>query len=354
MRTALLGLTTLAAVLVSLSPPVLQAQDGVIVTDFSTTTGRNFGLTGLPILRRGVTSTVEINKNLIDLVPFNQIHVRGGAGIVPGSITNGRTASGTGFIRMSMVVPPLQGIGQTITLDVGLIDHFTFTVQHTGLITALNFSPNPATVVEGTPIILNGTGVDFDTPEVSPITCHTVVMGARPPSPSPTFTATATRNSTCSFANAPSQFDVLGKGTGDPALYATAQAVFRFTFPAYLGPAPPTPGLTCLSAPGIGVPVITSPSNGQVFAFAAGANASQQLAVTWNLQTGNSSLAPNNEWIVTSPPERERGLPTSTTVRGTQFLRSYPLPGTYRVSVKAKNCGEAAPSATVSFELKFQ
>jgi len=112
--------------------------------------------------------------------------------------------------------------------------------------------------------------------------------------------------------------------------------------------------MTCASVPGIGAPVITSPANGQVFAFAAGANANQSMTIRWNLLTNSQQPAPNNEWLVSAPIAFQKGAALSTTVQGTQFTRTFPLPGTYTVSVRAKNCGETAPSTTVSFELKFQ
>ena len=64
MRTTLLSLTALATVLVTLSPPVLRAQEGILVTDFSTPhTPVTYPLAGPAKVRRGVTSTVEIVKN---------------------------------------------------------------------------------------------------------------------------------------------------------------------------------------------------------------------------------------------------------------------------------------------------
>ena len=347
MRNALLRLTTLAAVFVFLSPPALRAQEGILVTDFSTPhTPVTYPLAGPAKIRRGVTSTVEIVKNLIDLVPFDQIKVHSGPTTIANK-SNGRTSSsGTGFIRMSMTVPAGVAAGSTVTLDVGFLDHFNFTVQHTGQLSAAPiFSPSPTTVVAGTPITIQlNNGVDFGNPTIVAI-CHSESS----PAPNPTaFSATLTRQSsgTCGSNNGPYAVSVHGSGTGDPVVYATAAGTSGFSIPAYLVP-PVQQQLTCASVPNIGAPVIARPANEQVFAFATGATPRQQISVVWAKHTRSSQLAPNNDWLVTS-----EGV--TTTVRDTVFSRTYVVPGTYTVGVRAKNCDTSAGSASVTFALKFQ
>src|SRR5512146_652678 len=82
------------------------AQDGITVIDFSNSSagGVTIGLSSTGKLRRGVTSTVMIVKNLIDLVPDGQINVSGGGSLASG-ITHGHTSSGEGFISMKVSVP---------------------------------------------------------------------------------------------------------------------------------------------------------------------------------------------------------------------------------------------------------
>jgi len=346
MRTVLLRLTTLAVVIVSLSPPTLRAQEGITVTDFSTPHNPAFYSLPSAKIRRGVTSTVTIVKNLIDLVPFDQIKVHSGSTTISG-LSNGRTqSSGTGFISMKMTVPAGATVGSTVTLDVGFLDHFTFTVQHTGQLSeAPRFQPNPSTVVAGTDIVIKlNNGVDFGNPTIVAL-CHTVSA----PAPNTNdFSATLTRQTsgTCATNNGPFSLSVHGSGTGDPSLYTTAAGTGAFSIPAYLVP-PVQQQLTCASVPNISAPTITHPANQQVFTFAQGANASQQLAVIWRKKTSADQLAPNNEWLVTLAG-------SGTTIRDTVFTRSYPVPGNYTVSVRARNCDTPAGTATVSFSLKFQ
>jgi len=346
MRTTLLSLTALATVLVTLSPPVLRAQEGILVTDFSTPhTPVTYPLAGPAKVRRGVTSTVEIVKNLIDLVPFDQIKIHSGPTTIS-SISNGRTsASGTGFIRMSMTVPSGLTAGSTVTLDVGFLDHFSFTVLHEGqLSNAPALSPSPGTVVAGSAITVTGHGVDFGSPNVVAI-CHNVTMGSHD---GDSFTATLVRSSTagCVSNNGPFTFSVHGSGTGDPTIYSTVGGTTSFQIPAYQIPAPP-PGLACASVPNIDGPVITRPVNQQVFSFAQGANARQQINVIWHKKTTSEQSAPNNDWLVSIA-----GL--TTTVRDTVFSQAYLVPGTYTLTIRAKNCDTPAQSSSVSFSLKFQ
>jgi hypothetical protein len=350
MRTALLRLTTLAAVVVSLSPPVLRAQEGIFVTDFAGTAPQQYSLAGPAKIRRGVTSTVQIVKNLIDLVPFDQIKVHSGPTTIAQK-TNGRTSSGTGFIQFTLIVPPgpTQQIGSTITIDVGFFDHFNFTVERMGMIANPQLVENPATVVAGTQIHITVAATDIGTPEIL-MHCHSATINQAGNS----FTATVTRLSTptCSSTNGPFTFGVHGTAPGDPSVFATSAGVRNFPFPAYLVPPPPLRA-TCASVPGIGRPLIVRPLNQQVIEFPAGATARQEVAVVWGSRAEGSQVAPNNDWIVTlvgATPLDNR----TQTVRDTVFQHAYPLPGTYTVTVRARNCDTDSPSSSVSFQLKFQ
>jgi hypothetical protein len=248
---------------------------------------------------------------------------------------------------MSMKVPAGVEAGSTVTLDVGFLDHFNFTVLHTGKLSeAPRFLPSPSTVVAGTEVVVElNNGVDFGNPTIVAI-CHTESSPAS--NPPTNFSASLKRQSSgsCGTNNGPFSLSVHGSGTGDPTVYATDAGTTTFTVPAYLVP-PVQQQLTCASVPNISAPIITRPTNEQLFTFAQRADARQNLSVVWAKRTRNSQLAPNNDWIVTLDG-------TGTTIRDTVFTHAYPVPGTYTVSVRAKNCDTTAGSASVSFTLKFQ
>ncbi|MEP6733249.1 MAG: hypothetical protein ABJE10_21580 [bacterium] len=358
MRATPLHSITLAMTLLALSTPPARAQ-GIFVSDFSNnfTSPASFALTATAKLRRGTTSSVTIVKDFIDLVPFGLINVRNGGTIV--SRTNGRNAQGKGFITVKISVSATQQVGSTITLDVGASDHFNFSVERTGELTAVALAPNPSTVVAGTPVTINVTGTDLGTPALVPIPCHTVTMGNQSAT---AFTATATRNnsSSCATTNGPFAVSVHGSGANDPVFYTTSQMVSTFPFPAYLIP-PPPPGVTCVSSPGIGRPIVLSPVNAVVITYAAGASPNQPVTIRWNRHTVGNVLAPNNGWIVTTSlkpqpgfPTPGFGLPNGADVFDTVVVKTFTLPGTHTVTIRAKNCDVPAPSTTVTFELRYQ
>ncbi len=360
MRTLVTPLTAVAAALLWIAPNRGLAQgEGITISDFSTTgtAGISSGLTETGKLRRGVTSTVLIIKNLIDLVPDGQINVSGGGSLV-GSVTHGRTSSsGIGFISMKVSVPSSQSIGSTITINVGLLDHFKFNVVHRGEISTVSFNPNPTTILAGTPFTVNVSGTDFGSPVITNVQCHSVTMGTVTGT---TLSATLTRSASCSLAaSTPFGFFVTSTASGERSPYSKSDGTKSFPFGPYQ--APPPEGVACVSAPNIGAPIITAPVNNSTINFLPASDSTQSVRISWLLKTGGDVLAPNNEWIVTVPTS---GLKTSTTVTGisvsqisvtgTSVSHGFRVPGTYTVSVRAKNCGITAPSSSVTFTLKFQ
>jgi hypothetical protein len=350
----IVGLTVLV-----LGAPQARAQ-GIFVTDFHSTTASFYDLTATGHLRRGTTSNVQIVKDLIDLVPFDQIKTST-SGVTLSGKTNGRTSAGKGFIAFSLAVSATQTLGSTVTVDVGLLDHFKFTVRREGLISNVTFTPDPATVSAGTAITINGTGSDFGTPALTAIQCHTVTTGA---STATTFSATATRSVTCANSG-PYGFSVNGTGANDAPIYATSNHLIGFSLASYKALPPPLP--PCQSAPGIGTPTVTSPTNGQRFEFVSGTASPQSLTVRWSNITSSNQAAPNNEFIVvltrtdaTSTLKNERTLiPAVTTkdsslVVGTVLTKNFVLPGSYQLSIRARNCGDFGPITATTFQLTFR
>ena len=230
----------LAAVcVVVLSPRAARAQEGVTVTDFAGSTATSLTSTGS--LRRGTTSTVKIVKNLIDLVPDGTITLTGGG--TRGSVTHGRTNSGTGFISMPITVSSGQNPGSTITLNVGLTDHYAFLVTREGLIATVAFQPDPKTVTGGTPIKVTITGTDFGRPAIIITSqqgggCHTVTVNTLS---STTLTATLTRNGGgCASFLGPFNLSLSGGGGAlspfDPRTFAKSNGTKVFSFGPYVAP----------------------------------------------------------------------------------------------------------------------
>lgn len=345
---------------------VLVAQEGraqgpgTFVTDFHSTTASFYDLTATGRLRRGTTSSVQIIKDLIDLVPFDQIKTSTG-GVTISNKSNGRTSAGKGFIQFSLFVSSTQSLGSTVTIDVGLLDHFKFTVLREGLISNVTFTPDPATVSAGTAIVINGVGSDFGTPAFTTLPCHTVTMGT---TSATAFTATATRSFTCANSG-PYGFSVNGTGTNDAPIYATGSHQIGFSLASYKALPPPPP--PCQSVPGIGSPVVTSPTSGQRFEFVQGTTSPQSLTVRWNLLTNSNQAAPNSEFIVvltrtdaTTTLKAEKTLITavatkdSSLVVATSLTRNFLLPGAYQLSIRARNCGDFGPIAISTFQLTFR
>jgi hypothetical protein len=350
----------LAAAIFSLLGAVPLCAQGVFVTDFHSLTAGFFDLSATAHLRRGTTSNVQIVKDLIDLVPFDQVKTST-SGVTISGISNGRTSAGKGFIQFSVTVPATQSLGSTVTIDIGLLDHYKFLVLRKGLIAATpTMTPDPSTVAAGTAVAITVTGTDFGTPSLTGMTCHTIVPGA---TSSTSFTASVTRNANCTN-NGPFGFVVNGTGSSDVQPYATSTHVTSFAFPAYKTLPPPPP--PCVSAPGIGAPVVTSPTNGQRFEFVQGTTSPQSLTMRWNSITNTNQAAPNNEFIVvltkTDGIIRTTTRDLSNTVTSKDSLlvtalaitRNFVLPGAYQLSIRARNCGDFGPITNVAFQLTFR
>lgn len=326
------------------------AQDGITVTDFSNSAsgGVTIGLTSTGKLRRGVASTVMIVKNLIDLVPDGQISVSGG-GSLASAITHGHTSSGEGFISMKVSVPSGQAINSTITINVGLLDHFNFLAVHRGQISTIAFNPNPTTIQGGTPFVLTVTGTDFGAPnlQINGTACHSISNVTRTAT---SVSATLTRLATCTNLG-PFGYTLSSTASGEPGFYAEGTGAFSFTFGPYVAP-PPT-GVACVTVPNIGAPVITAPTNNSSISFFTASGSPQAITIAWNRNTANNTAAPNNEWLVTVPTSKI-GFNDVLDIVGTSISPKLAVPGAYTISVRAKNCGTSSPSASVSFTLKFQ
>ena len=331
---------------------------GITVDDFGTGSA-TFTYTDTPPLRRGVTTRVIIVKDLIDLVSFNDVSISGGGTI--GALSNGRTSQGRGYLAMDVTVPSGQNPGSTITLKVGLIDQFRFKAVRRGLVSSVTANPQPSTLQPGTPwvVTFQGTDIGGAVANLAGAPCHTSVAGNNQSSTSMQFTLT--RSATC----ATTTFSVrLGpSGGNDPATYNLAAGpVAGLTF-SYLPP--PPAGVACVSDPSVGAPSITAPVTGQVIVFGSGTASPTNITIRWDSLTLNQRQAPNREWIVTrnnaSTIGPVIGRPTrtsSTTVTipaRTQpsVTQSFSIPGTHSVSIRAKNCGQSAPTSTVTFSTQY-
>jgi hypothetical protein len=335
------------------------AQDLILVRAFTGTTGQDQFPPGTqPYIRRGRTSSVEIVKDLIDLVPFGMISVSGGGAFISG-FQNGRTAQGTGFLRLSMGVPETTAVGTIITLSVGLTDRFEFNVVRTAIVTSLTRNPDPSTIVPTTPWLATFQGTDIGAPELdlSRLQCHAAREEARTNN---SFAVTLTSAEPCSAAGFILVLRAIPGQT--PTQYRFnngAPATFSFVY------APEGP--VCTSIANLqAAPVVTNPANGQLIVFGPSTVSPTQITLRWEalLQPGQIQ-PPLNEFIVTrqvpratSPLVNEQGLAgpviVSETVGGTSKTYSFAIPGTYTFSVRAKNCGDSAPSTTVTFTTRYQ
>ena len=328
------------------------AQD-IFVRDFGASEV-NYPSGTTPKIRRGTTSRVKIIKNLIDLVPFQLVSVTG-SGVTLGSISNGKTSGGTGFIQMNVTVPAGFNVGSNITLNVGLSDHFNLRVVNQGLITSITANPQPSTLVVGTPWTATVTGVDINsaTPSFASPSCHTtsnLTQGAT------SVTFTVTRSATCSVNSFLLSVNPSSNNNEPPKYVTSAGQVPSFGF-SYL----PT-GVVCTSVPNIGAPNIRTPSGGQVLVFTTSTPSPANITIRWDSLTLNQKAAPNNEWIVSDTPGNTSGgglLPGTTPktssreVRGLTKTLSFAIPGTYTISVRAKNCGASALTSSLSFQTRY-
>ena len=346
--------TARIAMIIALVTPAAVAAQDIVVDDFGSGTS-SFPASSTVPLRRGVTTNVQIIKDFIDLVPFNLVSISGGGTI--SSISNGRTSRGKGFIRMNIAVPSGQTTGSTITLKVGLSDQFKFRAVHRGLVTSVASAPQPSTISPGTPFVVTVQGTDLGNPVVRAIPCHSIAESNRT-NTSVRFTLTraaACANTSFSFALAP------GTGSAQAPSYPLASGLasgFGFAYQP-----PPPAGLACASAPNIGQPIVRTPAAGQTLVFGSGTSSPTNIQIRWDSLTNSQTPAPLNEWIVTrrvqstrrtSVPSLTGFVDVQTEVRGLSVSLPFTVPGTQSISIRAKNCGTAAPTTTVSFTTAIQ
>jgi hypothetical protein len=332
--------------LVFVPPPTTpppHAAENISVGDFAG--NLTYNLSDIPLLRRGVASHIVIRKNFIDLVPFGTVNVSG-QGVTLSNLSNGNS-SGTGFLAMDLSVPSSASLGGAVALRVGASDIFQFRVVARGVVSSITKTPDPSSIAPGTQWVVTVNGTDLNTAVPDQITCHTVSTSSRTSS---SFNVSVQRGATCNSTTF--SFKLKPFGANDPPSFETSggQSVdFAFSY------APPPPsGVTCTSAPNIGTPVITSPANQQVIVFGSGTASPTPVTITWNLTTQPGNVpAPNNEWIVSRSGTGIKGSP-STTVVGTSKTFNFTLPGTYTVTIKAANCGQSAPSSSITFSTQRQ
>lgn len=327
------------------------AQD-IIVRDFGVSE-ISYANGTLPRIRRGITSRVTIIKDLIDFVPFGLVSVSG-TGVTIGALSNGKRSSGTGFIAMDVTVPAGFNTGSNITLNVGLSDRFNLRVVNRGLVSSITANPLPSTIQAGTPWTATVSGTDLGglVPYFAVGTCHTTGAPNRSPD---VVTFTVTRQATCgtnSFV-----LNVDRSATNDPPKYVTSAGQAPALGFSYIPP--PPVGVTCISNPGVGAPSIQAPAQGQAIVFASGTPSPRNITIRWDSLTLTQQAAPNNEWIVsyTPPSSFLRVLPgakpITTTVRALSTRLAFDIPGTHTISIRAKNCGQSAPTASRTFITRY-
>jgi hypothetical protein len=330
-------------------PAAAQTTNVIVSTDFAGT--RRDGLSSTVLIRRGGKTTVQIIKDLIDLVPFDQVSMLGGGTL--DNISNGRTQNGQGmgFISMDITLPSARTVGALFTVKVGLIDRYTFKVVHRGEVASITRTPDPSTIAVTTPWVAAVQGTDIGDVIIRPINCHTINHAGRTAN---AVTVTLTRSATC---NTTAYGVALGGTTGNDApnyRNANGQDVaFQFQY----APA----GVACVSQPSIGATTIRQPQTSQVLQFRPATSSPTNVTIAWDSLTNGTVPAPNNEWLVTegnaAPIGAIGGIGNkgfTRTVRGLSTRLSLAIPGTYRVTIKAKNCGQSAPAASVTFSLAYQ
>jgi hypothetical protein len=327
-------------------PPPRHVAENIVVGDFAA--NLTYNLSSIPVVRRGVTSSVSIRKNLIDLVPFGMVSVSG-QGATISNLQNG-TTGGTGFLAMNLSVPSSASLGGTIALRVGATDIFQFRVVARGLVSSITKAPDPSTIAAGTQWIATVNGTDLGTPiiDAGVLQCHTVSSNNR--TNSSVDLPLQRTNANCNTTTF--SFRLKNGSANDPPSWALSNGNttnFSFTYQP-----PPPSGVTCTSAPNIGTPVITGPANQQVLVFGRGTVSPTPATITWNLNTApNNVPAPNNEWIVSRSGTGLKGTAT-TTVTGTSKSFNFTIPGTYTVTIRAANCGQSAPPSSVTFSTRYQ
>jgi hypothetical protein len=351
MRRIVFSLTALA-----LGAPFADARaQDIFVRDFGSSE-ISYANGSTPKIRRGMTSRVRIVKDLIDLVPFQMVSASGGATI--SSLSNGRTSNGTGFLAMDVTVPSGQATNSTITLNVGLSDHFNLTVKHRGLVSSITANPQPSTLQQGTPFVATVQGTDLGDPVAdlgSGQTCHSVTVGNRT---NTSVQFTLTRLASCSLNSFSLSVDP--SANDDPPKYLLASGAVPILNFSYIPP--PPVGVTCTSNPNLGLPTIRAPGNAQVIVFGSGTPSPTNITIRWDSLTNLTQPAPNNEWIVTRGGSQVGGglliggggtKGNFVTVTGLSKTLSFTIPGTHTISVRPKNCGQNAQTATITFSTRY-
>jgi hypothetical protein len=346
-----LAVAVIAATLLLPTVSNAQSSPAIITDDYLGGSSSSHSLTATVPLRRGISTSVKIVKDFIDLVPFELVSISGGGTI--SSLSNGRTSQGKGFIAMSVTVPSGQTPGSTITLKVGLNDEFKFKAVHRGEISNITRTPNPSTIAPGTSWNAVVSGVDLGSVALnSLLQCHSVTESNRSNS-SVTFRLTKTDG--CSTTT---NFTAGFRGTAsdDPPSYVTPQGGAISIAFSY-APPPPT-GLACTSDPALGLPNIIAPANGAQLSFLPATTSPVNVTIRWDSLTASNRPAPLNEWIVTARTVSALGAilvssggkqATTITVRGLQTTLRLALPDTHTVTIRPKNCGQEAPSRSVTF-----
>ncbi|MEW5916992.1 MAG: hypothetical protein AB1762_11325 [Gemmatimonadota bacterium] len=331
------------------------AQD-IIVRDIGSAE-ISYGNGARPKIRRGMTSRVTIVKDLIDLVPFQTISVTG-TGVRIANLSNGRTSASTGFLAMDVTVPATFNTNSTITLNVGLSDRFVMSVVHRGLVSAIVATPQPSTLQAGTPWVATVRGTDLGTPvaNLGPAACHNAPTASH-------FTDsvrfTLVRQATCSTNSFTLRIDP--SASDDPPKYALASGNTPVLGFSYIPP--PPSGVQCVSNPGLSAPVITAPGNLQTIVFASATPSPTNIVIRWDSLTNTGQPVPNNEWIVSQVPLNTTiggsllngGSPKGSTFTLKALSRTFSLaiPGTYKFTVRPKNCGQNALAAAVQFTIRY-
>ncbi len=324
-----------------------QQANQIGVNDFANADRTYTHSTTVP-LRRGEVSTVTIVKDFIDLVSFNDVRLEGSGTM--SVVGNGRINGGTGmgFLRVRITLGAGVGIGNAVTLKVGSQDTFRFRAVHRGLLTTVTRTPEPSTVAGTTPWVTRVVGVDLGNAELLAMNCHTITYSNRT---ADAFSATATRANTCNTTNFGARVEP-SSDTDAPSMVNASGNTVSFQF-SYLAA-----GLACVSTPGIGAPVLTQPQQGQVFNFLPGTPGTANVTFSWNFTTQTNTAAPNNEWILTrelgAKASGLSGFITSKVVDGLTTTFSVGVPGTHTFTLRAKNCGQPAPSTTVQFSTRYQ
>ena len=202
-----------------------------------------------------------------------------------------------------------------------------------------------------------GTDLGNGTLNASFLDCHTITAGPRTAN-SAQFTVT--RGSGCTGQT---QFTVAmqGSNANDPPSYPLQNGLpASFAFQYFV----PSAGEVCASNPNVGAPIIRQPLDNQVLQFFPATTSPTNVLVRWDSITNTAQAAPKNEWIVTarSVSATLGGISLAGSikqqrtfnVRGLQLSIPLAVPDTHIVTIRAKNCDQSAPSASVTVRMIFQ